>query len=907
MLHTVLPSKLSAPFLAPFQLERARLGAHMERGGRVRLVAVRAPAGFGKTTAMRQYAARREAAGDTTSWLNLDSSDNDLSRFVAHFEAAIAVAAPRPDDACGEPGVLELMGRIAASTQQFTLFLDDFEAIQSSTVLDLLRQVLDMMPPAWQVVIGSRIAPSLGLGRMRARGQVLEVGLSQLRFTLEETVQFMRDQRGLALVGPALERLHKVTEGWATALWLASVALEGHGAPEAFLDSFSGSHAAITEFLAEDVLARLPQTLSEFLLQTSVLQRFDASICDALLGSNDSAALLSQLEQSNLFMVSLDQPGQYRYHSLFADFLRHQLALRDPAAPVRLHLRASEWYESAGRAVPAIEHALSAGDHDRVVSLLHAYAQGLLDVGRFRLLARWLDCLPAPLLKSNGRLNVIRAWSLIFTHRLAEAEPLMDALHAEVQQAGDEADAEIRAHLLAMRPLLWTMTDRAQGLDEAVANHGQLDPRFRFPYSVLTNNLAMLYIAKEQNMQARALLSHGRRAQIEIGSTFSLALAESAEGMISLRQGRLQEALARFRIATHQFGADDGAGKAQGNAPAAVLYAEALYEAGCLDEAEQVLGIHLPLLVGVGQLIYHVVRGYLTLARLAWQRGERDRAFSVLGELEYRGHEDKLPRLLVCAELERSRFALLQGDLAAAAAHLRRAEDPSLWNPDATLPLPLHEVETLDMARLRLAVHAAGAAHGDAKQAQLAAVLDELPTAIEAARHAQRQRSALRLTLLLAQASQHAGQHDAASQHMAAALLSAGAEGIIQPFAEDGAVIAGLALEWARKVSLSGKPPARALPGYVERLEHACSAVVDEATAGNIHGDCAAGLVEALTHRELQVVQLLAQGKSNVALAEALFVSHHTVRTHLRNIAGKLATGNRTETVARARALGLIA
>src|ERR1700752_777630 len=221
--RNILPSKLSVPTPSPFQLERSQLGERIGTAGHVRVIVLRAPAAFSKPPAMLQHAARLASAGRATAWLNLDGADDDLGRFLVHLEAAIERVAPSLPPGQSDGGVLELIGRVAASSADFTLFLDDFESIQSSAVLDLLRELLDHMPPSWQVVIGSRTVPSLGLGRLRAHGKVLEIGLEQLRFSAEETSDFLREQRGLQLSAGLLARLHAATEGWVTALWLASV------------------------------------------------------------------------------------------------------------------------------------------------------------------------------------------------------------------------------------------------------------------------------------------------------------------------------------------------------------------------------------------------------------------------------------------------------------------------------------------------------------------------------------------------------------------------------------------------------------------------------------------------------------------------------------------------------------
>ena len=895
-LHMPQLPHLPIPAPTPFQIDRTGLAERIRAAGSVRLVVLRAPAGFGKTTAMLQHAARVRAAGGLTSWLTLDAGSNDLTRFIAHLGAAVAEVAP-PAAGAQEGGVLELMERLAASPSAFTLFIDDFEVIQSSPVLDVIRQLLERMPAGWQVVIGSRISPDLRLGRLRAHGQLVEIGLEQLRFTPAETREFLCSRRSLKLSPAVLDRLQQLTEGWATALWLASVALENHPQPEAFLSTFSGSDEAITEFLAEDVLDRQPDDVRDFLLRTSVLRDLVAGLCDAVLERHDSAAMLQQLGRANLFLLATDSPGHYRYHSLFADFLRAQLRQRDPAAEGRLHLRAAQWYEEQDRPVPAIEHALRASDQACVVRLLEAHAYRLLDVGRFRLLSRWLEKLPAAVREAHPRLLVLYGWALAFTHRFHESLALLDRIEVLRRDGGAGwENGEVQAHLLALHPLLLAMTDHSQALQVSMENHARLDPRYGLPYSVLTNSLAFLQAGQNDYDGARALLERARRSHFEIGSTFSLVIAECLEGAISLRQGRLQDALARFRVAMNNMASEDSPGT-DGHALAAIQFAEALYESGQPEQAEHLLGVYLPLASDFA-LADYAVRGYLTRSRLAWHRGEEERAFGMLGELEYRGHQDNSSRLVMCAELERSRLALLRGDANAAAAYLKRAEGLAGRHRDQCFTVPLHDVESVELARLRLQVRGEGA---------LAEALEALPPAIAQARAQQCHRLALHLTLLWVEALQRSGQATQSAEQLAAALAAAAPQGIVQPFADEGPVVAALTLAALRHGDLRTRAPV-----FAERLEAACtlaagSAAQAEAEAAAAPAGGAGPADGGLTMREIHVLKLLAQGKSNAGIAQSLFVSENTVRTHMRNISSKLGASNRTEVVVLARKQGLIA
>ncbi|MFT3799720.1 MAG: LuxR C-terminal-related transcriptional regulator [Burkholderiaceae bacterium] len=896
----ILASKLHAPQLAPSQLERLLVAQRMNVGANVRLVVVHAPAGFGKTTVMLQHARRLQAAGLAHGWLNLDDADNDLARFLAHWEAAVARAAP--DAACPGAeggGALGLIERIAASSRPFTLFLDDFECLRSSSVLDFIGQVLEHMPRGWQLVIGARVVPSLALGRLRALGQVREIGMELLRFSEAEVAEFMSRHRGLLLSENVLQRLHSVTEGWATALWLASVSLEGRPRPEEYLRRFSGREASISEFLAEDVLDRQPEAVQDFLLGTSILNGLDAAICDAVLEREDSGAVLRDLERSHLFLVALEQPGHYRYHSLFAEFLRTQLAGRGTAAVVRLHRRAADWYQAQRRPMPAIRHMMLAGDLDAAARLLESHAQELLDVGRFRVLMGFLDRLPDALLDAYPRLRLAQLWSMTMTRRYRAALALLERWRPSRSDRGAPWQDEARANLLALRPLLLRMVDGGWALAEAEASHALLNPRYRFPYSVLTNSLAYFYASIHRHDDARALLDKARRSHFEIGSTFSLVIAECVEGAISLREGRLQDALARFRRAMNHMATEES-GRADGHALAAVQYAEALYEAGEPERAEQILRIYLAAAREFGLGDDFVVHGHITLSRLAWHRGEYERAFGVLGELEYQGHRDDLARMVASSELERSRVALLRGDIDAASAYLRQARARIGDRARSATAVPLHDVESIEVAELRLKVRAADADG-------LAEVRSELAVAIASAREQQCHRLRLHLELLRIEALRRAGRTAEAAEALGVAIEEAAVQGIVQPFADEGPAIAAMVLAWVGSGAARQKPQNAGLAAHARRLEAACVAVVggelrDGTEPAGERGEGAA----TLTFREIHVLKLLAMGKSNAGIAQSLFVSENTVRAHLRHIFAKLGTKNRTEAVMRARQRNLI-
>ncbi len=902
-----LVAKLRPPMLTPFQVERRAICDAVCAAGFVKLVLVRAPAGFGKTTAMLQCRARLDADGVATAWLTLDRADNDATRFLGSLEAAFdlvlrkggapqatAVAAPQ---SVGEQA-LALIDRMAGHDRPFTLFLDDFEALQNPAVAGLVWQVVEQLPPSGRLVVGTRWVPESGLARLRARGELLEIEPAQLRFTAEETDAFLRSARGLALQPAAISTLHRRTEGWATALWLASVALERRGQPDAFIAGFSGSNAAIADYLVEDVYLHLPDAVRVFLLRTSILDQLSGPLCDAVCGTADSEEILAWLERANLFLMPLDgerhgggveRPTHagmrwYRYHSLFSSFLRAQLQQAAQAEVPALQMAASRWYEQQGRPVPAIEHALAAGAVGHALPLLAGTVDELLAQGRMRLLTRWLDAVPAGAMAAWPKLQIAHVWALSFTRGPADAIALLQT----IPLAGAEGD--LLAHVRALRHMLLNMMDR---FDEARA-YSRDDPLplpmgYPFPDSILATSMARMAAVTGDYREARRLLGVARQVVRGSDSNFNKIFSESVEGLIDLRQGRLQQALARFRIAASTM-LPNRYGPTNGNAMAGILLADALYEINERERAERLLNVYVPLARDLG-LPDQIITGHTVLARIACERGDVDGAHEWLAALEHLGHHRGLPRLVLGAMLERARLALLQGNRHAAGEALQHAADPALWRARpgvSAVSSFANDLEDVAMGQLRLALFAEPSA----------ATRQAIAAELAAAERAQLMRRALKLRILLALACQRTGDAAQALQTMGEALRFGAAEGFIRIFADEGAEVRRLVGEAC--VRQGGALPA----AYVERLLQACGGVPEPADPAAMQARH--GLLEPLTPKERKVLQLLAEGFSNVAMAERLFVSETTVRTHLRNISAKLRASNRTQAVAIARQLGLL-
>ncbi|TFZ03154.1 helix-turn-helix transcriptional regulator [Ramlibacter henchirensis] len=882
-------SKFNLPGTNAAFVRRQSVTERIERAASAKLVLVRAPAGFGKTTALRQIHEQLEAEGTATAWITLDAADNDVPRFLSCL--AEAVARLHIADEARSGADAEAIALLEREGPAFALFLDEFEVLQAPAVVGLVREVIERLPRNGRLVLGSRSLPDLGLGRLRVRGQLLEIGVDVLRFSVDETAEFLR-LRGLPdLPRDALEQLHARTEGWIAALLLASMALDRHAAAADFIHRLSGSSGAIAEYLAEDVLGRQPPDAREFLLRTSILRQLSAPLCQVLVPRTDCARMLERLNASSLFLLPVEAEGSepnFRYHSLFANFLRTQLQREHPEELLRLHLAAAAWYESVGRPVPAIDHAIEGGDHPHALSLLEQHAQRFLEQGRIRLLARWFAAIPAATLREHPLMQAIYVWAVLFTQGATEGMALLAGSGIEASE-----DPVIRAHVNALRPLLLAMQDRYDEANEVGrAGLARLPTAVPFADTALTNCMAHITSVLGEKREAQRLLDAARRTQSS--SVFNRMYTESTEGLLDFERGRFRQATARFRIAVDATTREADYSHTGGNAWAGVLYAAAMYEADELDVVDRLLNVYLPLARDVG-LPDHMISSYAMRSRLLFWHGDVDGASRVLTELETLGHLRKLPRVVATAKLERARMLIRQGNAYGAREELDRADDPAVWERVARQRLPAHDVLDIGIARLRWQVH-----FGDTAAA-VRRIDDDLP-AVDAEARVRRSR---KLRVLKAMALWRLKSADEAAEVMRGILQEGSREGFVRLVVDEGPAVAGPIQAVLAPLKAA---PQQSDPILIEYAQRLLDALGPEALAAEPAPATAEvpWQVEPLTQKELQVLKLLAEGYSNSAMSEKLFVSDSTVRTHLRNINMKLGAQNRTQAVSLARRYGLI-
>ena len=443
MTQALLATKLFAPQPSPGSLERTRLLQRLDAGLAGRLSVVCAPAGFGKSSLLGAWV---QACEHPSAWLSLDEGERDADQFVAYLTAslrsvspdlgdgalALAQARPRP---APQAVLTHLINRLALRPGRLVLVLDDYHLAASPGTDAALAFLIDHLPVPLHLVLATRELPALALGRLRAAGQLLDIGADELRFEAEETRQFLNRARALGLSEAQIQALDARTEGWPAGLHMAAVSLAGRSDAEKFIQSFSGSHRLVQDYLLEEVLQGQPAEIQTFLLRTSVLERMCPALCDAVTQRDDGVETLRLLEQNQLFVVPLDDERRWvRYHPLFRDMLRQRLLEREAVAP--LHLRASAWYEAEGLIRPALHHAVAAGDTARAIRVVQGNGVPLYFLEDAEPVLQWLQDQPAATLDAHPPLWLMLAWSYLATslHSLMRS-PIVGAQAAIERQA----------------------------------------------------------------------------------------------------------------------------------------------------------------------------------------------------------------------------------------------------------------------------------------------------------------------------------------------------------------------------------------------------------------------------------------------------------------------------------------
>jgi len=887
----ILATKLYAPQMRLNIVQRARLIARLNESRT--LILISAPAGFGKTTLVGEWIATLTGSGVRVAWLSLDENDSDLVRFLLYFVSAMQTIAPK----CGESVVsmlrasqtqptdvvlTMLLNELAAIPDRFILILDDYHTLDCKPIDEALPFLIDHLPPQMQLVITTREDPQLPLARLRARGQLIELRAADLRFTPDEVAEFLNHAMGLNLSAEDIAALETRTEGWIAGLQLAAISMQGQKDVTHFIQSFTGSHHFVLDYLIEEVLQQQSKNIQSFLLRTSILDRLCSPLCEAVVldPAVSGQETLESLERANLFIIPLDNERRwYRYHHLFADLLQQRLQ-QSAFDVTALHTRASQWYEDHGLEIEAFQHAAAAKDVERAERIIEGKGQYLPFRGVAAMLG-WLESLPTPVLDARPELWVRSALSSLFAGQTTGVEEKLQAAEDALQGVGANDETRNLIGQIASARAILALT---QYQIETILAQSRRALEYLHPGNLSSRATAHWTLGFACLLQGDRTAAHQSylesiRLGQECGNIFTTSLATSDLGYVQEIENQLHQAAKTYQHALQLFGDQPRPHAWQTFLGLACIS----YEWNDLEAAEQHGHRSLQLARQYEGTIDRFVISEVFLARLKLAQGDVDGAAAMLVQTEQATRQNnfslRLPEIAAVQIL-----TLIRQGQVATAAQLAQAYN-----------LPVSQ------ARVHLA---------EGNSAAAIALLESYRQQMEARRWADERLKTMVLQVVALQAH---GEKDKAVQVLGEALALAKPGGFIRLFVDEGETMRLLIDDCRLLIEKQSDGEGQRLIGYVNKLLAAFPqpmALPQSTTpvlrAGASVRNQQSEILDPLSPRELEVLHLIAQGFSNQAIADRLFLALSTVKGHTRLIFDKLQVQRRTEAVARARELGLL-
>jgi LuxR family maltose regulon positive regulatory protein len=927
---TLIRTKLHLPFTRLELVPRPRLQARITEGLRGPLTLITAPAGFGKTTLVASHIANR---GLPVAWLSLDRNDNQVERFLDYLVTALQQA----DDTIGseaaqllaaalqappEAVLISLINDLDTADGEIVLVLDDYQFISSQAVHEQVIFLLEHCPKTFHLVIATRSDPPLPLTRLRVRGQMVELRAADLRFSEAEAAQFLNEVMGLGLDAGSVAVLEERTEGWVAGLQMAALALQGTLSMRdredvaGFIEGFSGTNRYIMDYLLEEVLASQPPEIQRFLLYTSILERLTAPLCDAVLAGGEgakregddrstgseslflgeSASILEYLERANLFLMPLDDERTwYRYHHLFAELLRAQLQRSLGAEGVaQLHVRASDWHGQNGSILKAIHHASMASDEERVERFIEQHYMELVSRGEQSWLRSWTGKLSKELVYNRPWLCIYEAYSHSWFGELDEADRLLEEAEKRIRSEISAPDARSMQGLLAyVKSRATAMRGDIQRAIEFCLKAREYTPASNLALQLDTRiTLGYEYFMADDYANASLILNETIRSGITAGAVINTVAASCVLARLVAVQGLLHKSYDTYQVAAQSI--PEASGQHLGaRGLVEVGIADVLCEWNDLDAAlahiEQGLAL-LPFWDKADDWIL----AYVTLARIHLAQANRSDATEAVEKaiqlIQTRG---VFPEARHAAEIAQVKLWLAQGDLQAAsrwlASHEERLSSDDRFRFE-------NELARITLARVYMA------------QKRLDEAIGLLSHLEETARSAGRMGRVIEILLLQALAMREMGDSEHALLALTKCLTLAEPEGYVRVFLDEGQPVQMLLAQW---LAHAGASP---LQDYAVRLfsqfdaeSHMVTAAQGRASpTGDPSASSGQALIEPLSQRELEVLHLMALGRTNKEIARQLIVAPGTVKAHTASIYRKLDVANRTEATARARQLGIL-
>lgn len=878
----IVQTKLYAPVPMERAVVRHRLVELLETGLTGRLTIISAPPGFGKTTLLSTWLTTTQ---NEVAFYSLDEDDNEPARFFTYIAASLHLLEPGSIPTlnskldAGSTNTRELTAALLSDLSEFAgkrvvLVLDDYHHINYQPIHDALAYLVDHLPNNIHLVFISRSDPPLPLGRWRVRGQLTEIRADDLRFTQEEAVQFLNQAMGLSLSMENIRALEARTEGWVAGLQLAALTLQKSSNPGEIISAFAGSNRFVADYLTDEVLSRQPESLSEFLLKTSILERFNASLCDAVLETNNSETRLRALERANLFIIPLDaESSWYRYHHLFADLLKRRLTQAEPNEVAKLHHRAAQWFEENNFMLDAIRHWIAAKEPERVAALVeHALHQswGQADLGG---LMKRVETLPAAVLAQYPSLSAFLGWSWFWLgYDNEKILPLLDRAEKCLQNKPGSEHAIGRFNVI--RGYVWRAvnTDSPAAIllgKQALQQLAQDDLLWR-GFAEL-NIAASIHSMGSDLSQAEEAYSETVRLCQSAGDFTTAWIGACARVQVVTERGELGRAIALNAELLDHVQRKGSTSTVSGWTH--INQAQLMYQVNDLEAAwrETNITIALERQTGIVPDVELRLFGLLTKLELLKknERAARDAANELIVRMKRGGITNAIDRAnSIYAEL-----MVRLGDWSAFDAWARTYRPPRqpLFFP--------YRLATLMYAR-----HLMRQKSWDEGRH----VLQEQARLGHEAGYAEYE---MEIDIVRALLDKEAGHLSDSLQALTRALNIGAAGGYIRVFVDEGEAMKSLLAQVQKSRQIEALQPyiAKLLAAFEKTL------TVDQPS-----------LIEPLTGREIDVLRLIAAGYSNPEIAERLFLSVGTVKTHVKHIYGKLGVDDRVKAAAAARELGLV-
>jgi len=895
--YPILTTKLFIPFLQSNLVSRNRLIDRLSQGSKHKLTLISAPAGFGKTTLLSEWIHQSQAP---SAWFSIDKGDNDPIHFLNYVIAALQtidenigsgirslLKSPRLPNM--QSMLINLINDLAQFGDNFLLVFDDYHLIEDQKIHDLIGFMLEHLPPKMHLVMATRSDPPLPLARLRSQNQVLELRAADLCFTLDETAILFNERLCLGLSQDNLAMLESRTEGWIAGLQLAALSIQNRNDVQSFIQHFSSDNRYIMDYLFEEVLSQKSQDVQQFLLHTSILDRLSGSLCDAVTQGQNSQQMLRVLDRENLFIFPLDSERKWlRYHQLFVDLLRQRLRQMHGALVPELYYLASQWFEQNKFIDEAVEYALMGEDFDRAISLIQRHAETKLMQSEIVTIQKWIERLPETEVRTRPQLCIYHSVTLLYSgHPFSEAESrIRDALAADASES-------ISAEVTAFRGLVAAFQGKNQESIQLSRQALEQLPEDRlFFRSFITGFLGLNYLYSGEIEAARQTFTKAVTLGQKIGNLMISVLAQCHLAELCFLEAKLKQAKTNYEQTLEW--ANDDQGMIQPIGGYVLIGLGNLYrEWNDFDTAEHYFNRGIELVKKWGEIA--AMHGYIGLAKINQIRGDfqtSQKLFQEARGIAERFDAMDLDDLTVAYYQARSWIA--HGDIEQAEQWaISRNLDPKsdidniIKKIDQSLTL-LPEFEITTLARLYIA----------RKEPEDAlTILQALEPILE-------QKGWIAFTIenlmLQAIALHELDEDNQAISLFRRSLSLAEAGGFIRLFVDEGepvkAMLVNLLHERAALKEID--PQYSVSKSYLNKLFAAFE------TDSQVRRK--SGLLESLTDREIEVLHLIAAGLSNQEIANKLFISLNTVRTHTKNINNKLNTHSRTQAVAKARELGVI-